>query len=255
MLWSSSSTTGSTGYGEAQPQDHYGETVESAGRSSTRPAPLLGDDPFALEEIGSRLAELPGEHGGQGGHRRGPARPLRQARRPAGLAPARPRRAAARRPRGRSGSAIRTTWPRRAEQVGDGFRRLKLKLGGRDGLDVERVRAVRGVTDLPLQVDVNEYWELDEALDAIRELAGARRRVRRAAAAGAGDPGGPQLKRRSPLPIYVDEDCHTLADVARVRRAGARDQHQARQERAASARPSGWPTPPARSAWASCSAA
>src|SRR5262249_53189833 len=30
----------------------------------------------------------------------------------------------------------------------------------------------------------------------------------------AGDPGGPELKRRSPVPIYVDEDCHTLADVA-----------------------------------------
>ena len=29
----------------------------------------------------------------------------------------------------------------------------------------------------------------------------------------AGDPGGPQLLRESPLPIYVDEDVHTLADV------------------------------------------
>ena len=47
------------------------------------------------------------------------------------------------------------------------FRRLKLKLGGRDALDVDRVRAVRGATTLPLQVDVNEYWTLDEALDSI----------------------------------------------------------------------------------------
>jgi L-Ala-D/L-Glu epimerase len=30
----------------------------------------------------------------------------------------------------------------------------------------------------------------------------------------AGDPDGPTLKERSPVPIYVDEDCHTLADVA-----------------------------------------
>jgi L-alanine-DL-glutamate epimerase-like enolase superfamily enzyme len=30
----------------------------------------------------------------------------------------------------------------------------------------------------------------------------------------AGDPDGPELKRRSPVPIYVDEDCHVLADVA-----------------------------------------
>ena len=36
---------------------------------------------------------------------------------------------------------------RRAEKARPRFRRLKLKLGGGDGLDVERVRAVRGVTD------------------------------------------------------------------------------------------------------------
>jgi L-alanine-DL-glutamate epimerase-like enolase superfamily enzyme len=30
----------------------------------------------------------------------------------------------------------------------------------------------------------------------------------------AGDPGGPELKRRSPVPIYVDEDCHGLSTVA-----------------------------------------
>jgi L-Ala-D/L-Glu epimerase len=30
----------------------------------------------------------------------------------------------------------------------------------------------------------------------------------------AGDPDGPALKERAPVPIYVDEDCHTLADVA-----------------------------------------
>ena len=30
----------------------------------------------------------------------------------------------------------------------------------------------------------------------------------------AGDPDGPTLKERLPLPIYVDEDCHVLDDVA-----------------------------------------
>jgi L-alanine-DL-glutamate epimerase-like enolase superfamily enzyme len=101
----------------------------------------------------------------------------------------------------------------RAEAARHRFRRLKLKLGAGDGRDVERVRAVREAADLPLQVDVNEAWSLDEALEALPQLA----------ALGvdyceqplpAGDPGGPELKARSPLPIYVDEDCHTLADVA-----------------------------------------
>jgi L-Ala-D/L-Glu epimerase len=105
---------------------------------------------------------------------------------------------------------------RRAEQTAgrNRFRRLKLKLGARDGLDVHRVRAVRAVTDLPLQVDVNEYWSLDEALDAVPQLneLGVQYVEQ---PLPENDPGGPELKRRSPLPIYVDEDCHTLADVDR----------------------------------------
>ena len=100
---------------------------------------------------------------------------------------------------------------RRTEKIASrGFRRLKLKLGGRDGLDVERVRAVRGVTDLPLQCDVNEAWTLDEALENLPQL--DLQYCEQPLVAG--DPGGPELKRRSPVPIYVDEDCHTLADVA-----------------------------------------
>jgi L-alanine-DL-glutamate epimerase-like enolase superfamily enzyme len=90
------------------------------------------------------------------------------------------------------------------------FRRLKLKLGGRDGLDLERVRAVRGVTDLPLQVDVNEYWSLDEALEYLPQM--ELEYCEQPLAAGSDD--GPQLKRTSPVPIFVDEDCHTLEDVA-----------------------------------------
>ncbi len=102
---------------------------------------------------------------------------------------------------------------RKAEDKAGRFRRFKLKLGAGDGLDVERVRAVRGVTDVPLQVDVNEYWSLDEALDAIPQLAElgveyVEQPLR------AGESGGEDLRRRSPLPVYVDEDCHTLEDVA-----------------------------------------
>ena len=102
---------------------------------------------------------------------------------------------------------------RRAEAVSGRFRRLKLKLGGRDGLDVERVRAVRSVTDVPLQVDVNEYWSLDEARDALPQLAELGVEYCEQPLP-AGDPGGPELRAASPIPIYVDEDCHTLADVA-----------------------------------------
>lgn len=91
-----------------------------------------------------------------------------------------------------------------------GFHRLKLKLGGRDGLDLDRVRTVRAATRAPLQIDVNEYWSLDEALELLpqMEIEYCEQPL------PAGDPGGAELKRRSPVPIYVDEDCHTLNDVA-----------------------------------------
>jgi L-alanine-DL-glutamate epimerase-like enolase superfamily enzyme len=101
---------------------------------------------------------------------------------------------------------------RRTEKIlGRGFKRLKLKLGGRDGLDVERVKAVSAVTDLPLQCDVNEAWSLDEALEYLPQLTTLQYCEQPLAA---GDAGGAELKRRSPVPIYVDEDCHGLATVA-----------------------------------------
>jgi L-alanine-DL-glutamate epimerase-like enolase superfamily enzyme len=100
---------------------------------------------------------------------------------------------------------------RRAESAAArGFRRLKLKLGGRDGLDLERVQAVRSATDVPLQVDVNEAWTLAEALEYLPQmpLEYCEQPL------PAHDAGGHELRLRSPMPIFVDEDCHTLADVA-----------------------------------------
>jgi L-Ala-D/L-Glu epimerase / N-acetyl-D-glutamate racemase len=93
------------------------------------------------------------------------------------------------------------------------FKRLKLKLGGEDGRDVDRVAAVREVTDVPLQVDVNEYWKLDEALDALPRLAELGVEYCEQPLP-AGDPDGAKLKKEAAIPVYVDEDCHTLADVA-----------------------------------------
>jgi L-Ala-D/L-Glu epimerase / N-acetyl-D-glutamate racemase len=201
---------GVCGYGEAAPIDRYGESPESAVAYIEEHAELLGHDPFALEEIMGRLParefaaraaidaalhDLQGKLLGQpvwrllGLPRSGP-------------------------------STSWTVWlgdpddmGRRAESVRGRFPRLKLKLGARDGLDVERVRAVRSVTDVPLQVDVNEAWALEEALDALPKLAALGVEYCEQPLP-AGDPSGTQLKQFSPIPIYVDEDCHTLADLA-----------------------------------------
>jgi L-Ala-D/L-Glu epimerase len=197
---------GRTGHGEAAPIARYSESAASA--LAWLEQVELGDDPFALEEIEARLP--PGEHAAraaldhalhdlQGKLTGQPVYKLLGLRR---VGP----------------PTSYTIWlgdpddmARRTERIaGRGFKRLKLKLGGRDGLDVERVNAVRSVTGLPLQCDVNEAWSLDEALEYLPQmpLDYCEQPL------PAGDADGAELKRRAPLPIYVDEDCHTLADVA-----------------------------------------
>jgi L-Ala-D/L-Glu epimerase / N-acetyl-D-glutamate racemase len=199
---------GVSGFGEGAPIDRYDETAESAFAYVEEHAELLGDDPFALEEIESRLeprewaarsAVDAALHDLQGKLLELPVWRLLGLRR-------------------QGPPSSWTIWlgdpddmARRATRATD-FLMLKLKLGARDGLDVERVREVRKVTEVPLQVDVNEYWSLDEALEYLPQLAQLGV-VYCEQPLPAGDPAGPQLKAASPIPIYVDEDCHRLSDV------------------------------------------
>ena len=207
---------GLVGHGEGAPIERYGESALSALEYVEAHANVLGDDPWALDEIETRLPreqfaarsaidaalhDLLGKLAGipvwrlLGLRRVGPP----------------------------------TSWTiwlgdpddmaRRAEKVGGRFQRLKLKLGARDGLDVERVRAVRGVTEVPLQIDVNEYWTLDEARESLAQLADLGVEYCEQPLP-AGDDGSAVLKRVSAIPIFLDEDCHTLDDVAACERRG-----------------------------------
>ena len=57
---------GIVGLGEAVPIYYLGETVESAEEFVLEEAPaLVGDDPFALEEIGRRVEDVEGQAGGK----------------------------------------------------------------------------------------------------------------------------------------------------------------------------------------------
>jgi L-alanine-DL-glutamate epimerase-like enolase superfamily enzyme len=211
VLWVELWQDGVVGRGEAAPIPRYDESAQSALAYVEEVGTALGDDPFAIEEIMERLParefaarsaidsalhDLQGKLVG---------RPVYQLLGLPRIGPA-------------------TSWTiwlgdpddmaRRAERVAGRFRRLKLKLGGRDGRDVDRVRAVhKAAAGVPLQVDVNEAWTLDEAMDALPQLAALGVEYCEQPLA-AGDSGGAELKSRSPIPIYVDEDCHTLADVA-----------------------------------------
>jgi L-alanine-DL-glutamate epimerase-like enolase superfamily enzyme len=210
VLWVEIRQDGVTGRGEAAPIPRYEESAQSALAYAQEAGSALGDDPFAIEEIMRRLpprefaarAAIDGAlHDLQG---KLVGRPVYQL---LGLPRAGP-------------PTSWTIWlgdpddmARRAEAVEGRFARLKLKLGGRDGRDVDRVRAVRAVADVPLQVDVNEAWSLDETLDSLPQLdeLGVEYCEQPLTA---GDPGGAQVRESSPIPVYVDEDCHTLADVS-----------------------------------------
>jgi L-Ala-D/L-Glu epimerase len=209
VVWVEIEHEGERGFGEAAPIERYEESAESALAYLEDVADLLGDDPFAIDEVFAQLPER--EHAARAaidaalydlcGKLTGlPVWRLLGLRR----------------------AGPPTSWTiglgspdemaRKAEQVTD-FKSLKLKLGGRDGRDVERVQAVRLVWPGQLRVDVNEYWTLDEALESIPQLEELGvDYVEQPLLAG--DPAGVELKERSPLPIYVDEDCHTLDDVA-----------------------------------------
>jgi L-alanine-DL-glutamate epimerase-like enolase superfamily enzyme len=199
------------GYGEAAPIDHYHESAESALAYVQEHADLLGDDPFALEEV---MARLPAREYAARAALDGALHDLQ------GKLPGQP----VWRLLGLRREGPPTTWTvwlgdpddmaRRTEKVAGRFKRLKLKLGAGDGRDVDRVRAVHAAAGgTPLQVDVNEGWSLDEALAALPVLAELGVEYCEQPLP-AGDPGGAKLKAASPIPIYVDEDCHTLADVA-----------------------------------------
>ena len=90
--------------------------------------------------------------------------------------------------------------------------RLKLKLSG-DGADTKRVRAVReAVPDMPLIVDVNEYWTRELLIEAMPALAECGvEMLEQPLKAGADD----ELKGVDRLvPIGADESCHVTADLA-----------------------------------------
>ncbi len=209
VAWVELEHEGVTGFGEAAPIERYEESAESAAAYLEEAAGSLGDDPFALEEVLSRLPE-----------REYAARAALDAAlhdlcaKLAGLP--------AWRFLGLRRAGPPTSWTiglgepdemaAKAARAGR-FKSLKLKLGGRDGRDVDRVAAVREAWRGPIRVDVNEYWTIDEALEALPRLADlgvdyCEQPLR------AGDPDGARLKDESPIPIFVDEDCHTLADVA-----------------------------------------
>jgi L-alanine-DL-glutamate epimerase-like enolase superfamily enzyme len=191
---------------------YRGDSIESAGEFLTEVAPtLVGDDPFALEEIGSRVADVDGEGAGKAaldaalhdwiGRRLGvPVWRL------LGLSPV-----AA--PTSYTVSIDTIQGTRARARRARSFGSLKVKVGGAE--DLERLEAVRSETDVPLRVDANEGWTLDSAAELMPALVELGvELVEQPFPADDLDSfhGLRELQPRPP--VVVDEGCQDLTDVA-----------------------------------------
>jgi L-alanine-DL-glutamate epimerase-like enolase superfamily enzyme len=206
---------GHVGYGEAAPIERYDETPESACAYLELVAPLLGDDPFALEAIETRLRRQPGEMAARsaidaalhdlvgklcgqptwrllGLDRRTPVTSYT-----IGI------------------DSVDGTRDRARRAIEAGYRLLKVKVGA--GEDVERLQAIREVTDVPIRVDANEAWDLDAARELLPVLERVGVELVEQPFPADDLEAFMALRRLEPtVPIVIDEGCHTLPDVAAV---------------------------------------
>lgn len=205
---------GTVGFGEGGPLYYTEESIESELAFLRDEAPaLLGDDPFALEAIGERLRARPGEQGAKAaldgalhdwiGKRLG-----QPVWRLLGLEP----------------TAAPTTYTigidslegtrDRARRAG-GFHSVVVKVGGAE--DLARLRTVREEVGVPLRVDANEGWTLDEARELLPVLVELGVEFIEQPFPSA-DLDSYRALHELPdrPPVVVDESCHVLADVAQV---------------------------------------
>lgn len=96
---------------------------------------------------------------------------------------------------------------RALELVGQGFKTLKVKLGGPSRDDVDRVRLVREAVGrrIGLRVDANQGWDRDYALKTLRAIAGFRIEFCEQPLRASDRAGLRWLGRRSPIPLMADE--------------------------------------------------
>jgi L-Ala-D/L-Glu epimerase / N-acetyl-D-glutamate racemase len=211
VVWAEIRHDGYVGRGEGAPDDRYGESVRAASEFIDSAADALGDDPFALEAIETRLRarggsvvgccavecalhDLVGKLVGQPTWRM------------LGLADRTPETSYTIGIDSIAGTADRA---RRAADAG--YRRLKVKLGGEG--DLERLEAIRGVCDLPLRVDANEGWTVAEARQLLPALIGLGVELIEQPFPATRLDWLRELQVGSPLPIVADESCVTIDDL------------------------------------------
>lgn len=96
---------------------------------------------------------------------------------------------------------------------------FKVKLGSPDGIEADRkmLIAVREeAPDLELYVDANGGWSLSDAVEMSVFLADLGIKYLEQPLPPGQENSFPELKKHSPLPIFVDESCFISADIPRL---------------------------------------
>jgi len=200
------------GMGEARPSVYYdGETVQTVVDVASQTGPLLGDDPFLLDDIMDRVsAAFPKAHASITaidmalhdliGKMLGV--PLYKY---FGLNPAKT-------PATSYTISIEepAVMAQRAAAVRD-FKILKIKLGL--GRDVEILQAIRDVTDMPIRVDANTGWSKEQAVENLTQLAKFNIEFCEQPVPPGDNAALRFIKERSPIPIMADESSVTLQDL------------------------------------------
>lgn len=205
---------GIEGLGEASPSHYYGETNSTVRVALDALAPLIGDDPFALEAIEARFdAELEGHGAARAaidmalhdwiGHRLG--LPVWKW---LGLDPgATPLSCVT------LGMADPEEMEKKLESVAD-FPMLKVKLGAPG--DIDNLRRIRARYTGGIRVDANAAWSPAEAVRALRAIEPLGIDLAEQPVAREDLDGLAWVRERVGIPIFADESVHRLRDIGLV---------------------------------------
>lgn len=203
-----------TGFGEAAPDEYYGETQETVLACITTFAGNLGDDPFLIEDIMSNLDHL---------IRLNPAAkaavdmalydivgkilhiPLYKL---LGLNPAHAARTSF-----TLGLDTPVNMAKKALLARD-YPILKVKVGTRHDIDI--IKAIRDVSPAVIRVDANAGWTPKEAIKNINALAPYNIEFVEQPIPAHDLLGLKLIRDNVPIPIIADESCVTVEDIPRI---------------------------------------
>ncbi len=203
-----------TGYGEAAPDEYYGENVETVLACITTFAGNLGDDPFATEDILNNLDHLirlnPSAKAAVdmalydlvGKMLNVPVYKL------LGLNPARTAHTSF-----TLGIDSPANMAKKALLARD-YPILKVKVGTKN--DVANLEAIREVSNATIRVDANAGWTPREAIKTINALAPYNIEFVEQPVHPRDLDGMRLVRENVPMPIIADESCVTVDDIPRV---------------------------------------